>query len=245
MGPPTCRGSGSAQQLRKKSAEVRVPRTPLPCAEGAMLPAMICRNPGVPAGGPRGWTRRLGLLAGASSQGRRWGTGRPAGSSWPCAGLALTQRTATQPAPGSPGLGLGIGEGWDSSPSGDTRGDESQGHPAFRDLSLHSHHHLIPSLSATAWPVSVPGGHSQHWAGGTGHTQRPRLPGPLRLLGGSQGRVPHSIPPPGGLPQQEANEGGVPPGPCPPQPPSSPITLEAPARPSGLVRFPLQMSVAV
>lgn len=113
MGPPTCRGSGSAQQLRKKSAEVRVPRTPLPCAEGAMLPAMICRNPGVPAGGPRGWTRRLGLLAGASSQGRRWGTGRPAGSSWPCAGLALTQRTATQPAPGSPGLGLGIGEGWD------------------------------------------------------------------------------------------------------------------------------------
>ena len=80
-GPPTCRGSGSAQQLRRTSAEVRVPR-----AEGAMLPAMICGNPGVPGrrargAGPGGWvySRALPPRAGAG------GTGWPAGSSWPCA----------------------------------------------------------------------------------------------------------------------------------------------------------------
>lgn len=88
----------------------------LPSVEGAMLPAIICRNLecswSAGQAGPRGWTRRLGLLAGASSQGRRWGTRRPAGSSWPCAGAGSDSEGCHPACPlGARGWGRGLGRG--------------------------------------------------------------------------------------------------------------------------------------
>lgn len=129
-----------------------------------------------------GWTEEAGLPAGASSQGRRWGTRRPVGSSWPCAGSALTA-AATQPAPRSTGS-VGTREGRIHSQPGVTA--------APRDT-LRSHRSPHSSLRPPAWPVSA----SSRCLASTGPALHSASQGSLilRLLGGSQERP---LPPPGG-----------------------------------------------
>ena len=91
--PPTCRKSGSPQQPRRtRSTEMSIARTHLPWRRSSLIlpgresAVVTAIWPAWNATDPLGWTLRLCLLVGASSQGRGRGAGRPAGSS--CRGLA-------------------------------------------------------------------------------------------------------------------------------------------------------------
>lgn len=128
-----------------------------------------------------------------------------------CAGLGPDSEDGHPACPWELGAGVGDG-GWGAVGFISQRCDcRSPGD------TLRAHPHLIPSLSATAWPVSAPGGlGSQHQAGDT-RPQRHRLPG--RFSGTCAPLPPASRTPSPAEP--EANEGvGSPlrPGPCPPQP---------------------------